>query len=257
MLIEINGHQLNVQDEGEPGNPPVLLLHHGLGSVRAWRGQIAPLVEAGFRVLAYDRWGYGGSDARPALDLPYFTTDLDDLHTLLDRLGIQQTAMVGHSDGGSIGLYYAARQPQRVSCIVTVAAHIYVEAKMEPGILGIRQAFETDARFRNGMQHAHGDKSEAVFNNWFNGWQRQEAHHWDMRLELRRITCPVLVVQGEQDEHATPQHAMDIAASIPGAEVWIVPGGRHMLPQEQRLEFNQKIFPFLMAHAMVSHDEIG
>ena len=55
---------------------------------------------------------------------------------------------------------------------------------------------------------------------------------WDMRPILRQIGCPTLVVQGEADEHATPQHARDIADGIPGAELWLVPGAGHMLPQE-------------------------
>jgi len=142
MLIDINGHVVNVQDEGEPHKPPVLLLHHGLGSVRAWRRQIAPLAEAGFRVVAYDRWGYGGSDCRDGLDLPTFSTDLQDLTALLDALDIQRAALVGHSDGGKIALYFASQQPERVTCLVTVAAHIYVEAKMESGLMGVRQAYE-------------------------------------------------------------------------------------------------------------------
>ena len=138
----INGHNLNVERNGPENRPCVVLLHHGLGSVKAWRGQMSALVDAGYHVIAYDRWGYGGSDGRPGLDLPTFTTDIDDLHILLEQLGIRRAALVGHSDGGTIALYYAAQYPDEVTCLVTVAAHIYVEARMEPGIL----AFNTRLR---------------------------------------------------------------------------------------------------------------
>jgi pimeloyl-ACP methyl ester carboxylesterase len=116
---------------------------------------------------------------------------------------------------------------------------------MEPGILSIKQAFETDDRFRTGMQYAHGDKYVEVFHNWFDGWHRQESLAWDMRPLLRQIRCPALIIQGEEDEHATPQHAKDIAGSIPGAALWLIPGARHMLPQENVLEFNTRIIRFL------------
>jgi len=249
MLIDINGHVVNVQDEGEPHKPPVLLLHHGLDSVRAWVEQIGVFAEAGFRVIAYDRWGYGKSDSRPALDLPAFTTDLDDLNCLLEALGIQQVSLVGHSDGGTIALYFAAQQPERVTCLVTVAAHIYIDAKMEPSIRDIRQAFEDNVRFQDGMKRSHSEKYEAVFNNWFNGWYHNDVLDWDMRSILRQISCPTLVVQGEDDEHATPQHAKDIADSIPGAELWIMRGAKHLLPQDNSAEFNAKILKFLRTHA--------
>src|SRR4030042_2407738 len=249
MLIDINGHVVNVQDEGEPHKPPVLLLHHGLGSVRAWRRQTTILSEAGFRVVAYDRWGYGGSDRRDGLDLPTFSTDLQDLNALLDALDIYRAALVGHSDGGKIALYFASQQPERVTCLVTVAAHIYVEAKMESGLMSVRQAYESDERFRHRLQRAHGDKYLTVFQNWFDGWHQEQMLAWDMRHVLAQISCPTLVVQGEEDEHATPQHAKDIAGCIPDSELWIIPGAKHMLPLENADEFNTRLIHFLKNHA--------
>jgi pimeloyl-ACP methyl ester carboxylesterase len=248
LKIFINGHYLYVEHSGPENGPAVVLLHHGLGSVRAWRAQVSALAEAGFRVVVYDRWGYGNSDTRSGLDLPTFHMDLNDLLSLLELFGIQRTALLGHSDGGTIALYFAAQQPEKVSCLLTVAAHIYVEPKMEPAILGIRQLFMTDEGFRTGLQHAHGKMYEVVFQNWFDGWHRPESMAWDMRSLLGQIKCPALIIQGEEDEHATPQHAMDIAGSIPGAELWLIPGAKHMLPQENIAEFNIRILRFLKDH---------
>lgn len=243
--IFLNGHNIYGESEGPRNGPTVVLLHHGLGSVRAWREQIPVLAEAGFRAVAYDRWGYGNSDTRPGLDVPAFSDDLLDLGGLFEHLNIQQAALLGHSDGGTIGLYFAAQQSERISCLVTVAAHVYVEPQMESGIMGVRQAFETDKRFIKSMQYTHSEKYQAVIQNWFDGWHRPELLFWDMRQVLGLIKCPALIVQGEKDEHATPQHAIDIAGSIPGAELWIIPGARHMLPQENAAEFNSRALHFL------------
>ena len=101
-----------------------------------------------------------------------------------------RAALVGHSDGGTIALYFAAQYPDQVTCLVTVAAHIYVEPKMEPGILGIQQAFETDEHFRTGLRYAHGAKYESVFHNWFDGWHRIESLSWDMRPIIRPDQMP-------------------------------------------------------------------
>ncbi len=241
----VNGHELHVERYGPENGPLVILLHHGLGSVHAWKEQIPALEQAGWQVIAYDRWGYGGSQARPSLDLPTFATDLADLHEIYSRYHIGQAALVGHSDGGTIALYFAAQYPPLVSCVVAVAAHIYVEPKMEPGIQGVWQAFEQDERFKLGLRHAHGEKYQTTFYNWFNGWHRLESLSWDMRPSLALIKCPVLVVQGGQDEHATPQHARDIAAAIPGADLWLVPAAGHMLPQEHADKFNPRLLQFL------------
>ena len=228
------------------------MLHHGLGSSKSWRGQVPSLVQAGYQVIVYDRWGYGESDAREGLDIPSFSIDLKDLRSLLDQFEIQRAILVGHSDGGTISLYFAAQQPERVSCLVAVAAHVYIERKMENGIQGVQQAFKTDERFRTGLRYAHGDKYEVVFYNWFNNWYTPESVEWDMRPLLSQIRCPTLVVQGEEDEHATPQHAMDISGSIPDAELWLLPGARHMLPQENVAELNTKMLKFLKDHVNIT-----
>lgn len=246
----INRHSLNVEQSGPEHGPVVVLLHHGLGSVKAWRGQIPVLAEAGYRVVAYDRWGYGGSQGRAGLDLPTFASDIQDLCNLLDQLRIKRAALVGHSDGGTIALYFSAQQPHRISCLVSVAAHIYVEPKMEPGIQGIHQDFETNLRFRQGLRSAHGIKYAAVFHHWFDGWRQVGSLSWDMRPVLGKIQCPALIVQGEADEHATPQHARDIVAAIPGAELWLIPGTGHMLPQECTSIFNPRLLQFLEKYAM-------
>jgi pimeloyl-ACP methyl ester carboxylesterase len=247
----INGHNLNVEQYGPESGQGVVLLHHGLGSVKAWRGQIPVLVEAGFHVIAYDRWGYGCSDARQGLDLPTFATDIDDLRVLLEGLGIRQTALVGHSDGGTITLYYAAQYPAQVTRLVTVAGHIYIEAKMEPGILGVFRAFEADEHFRTGLRYAHGTKYERVFHAWYDGWHRIEFLSWDMRPMIKQIRCPALIVQGENDEHATPQQARDITDAIHGAELWLIPGAGHMVPQENSALFNPRLVQFLLDPGLI------
>lgn len=242
----VNGHQLHVEISGPADAPVVVLLHHGLGAVPSWSEQVPALVQAGYRTLVYDRWGYGKSDARPELSMPFFPDDLEDLKELLDKFELGHISLVGHSDGGTIALYFAARYTELVDSIVVIAAHIYVEPKMQPGIEGVRSAYEDQKRFRQGLHRLHGDKTERVFYNWYSGWtSKPENKNWDMRPVLKRIECPVLVVQGFEDEHATSQHARDIAEAIPHAELWLEPGAGHMLPQETAQEFNQRLIAFL------------
>lgn len=249
FYLRANGHLLYVEAVSPSGNlagsPVVILLHHGLGSLRSWSETLPDLVAAGYRVVAYDRWGYGHSDPRRRVGVPYFEDDLKDLQAVCRRIGVTPVSLIGHSDGGTIALYYAARFPEQVAALVVVAAHIYVEQEMESGILSVRSAYERDERFRAGLRRLHGEKTDQVFYNWFDGWRRPKNRNWDMRAQLERITSPTLVVQGMEDEHATPQHARDIAAAIPAAGLWLAPGARHMLPQDLSEEFNRRIITFL------------
>ena len=245
MLVSIRGHSLYYEISGPGDGPAVVLLHHGLGSVRAWRSQVPALTAAGFQVLAYDRWGYGASDARPSLSMPYFEDDQEDFCALIDQLGLKQFSLVGHSDGGTIALYLAARLPQQVRRLVTIAAHIYIEPKMILTFPAFREQFEHDEAFRIGLGRVHGEKYESLFNSWLNGWTQESYFRWDMRSLLGAITCPALVVQGKQDEYATAQHAYDLADGLPGSDLWLVPGARHMLPQENADILNPKLVEFL------------
>lgn len=245
QILNINGRNLYAEAHGPERGEPVVFLHHGLGSTRSWVGQLSAFAAAGYRVVAYDRWGYGRSDPRPTLDAPEFAADLADLEGLLTQLSLEKPNLVGHSDGGTISLAYAAKRPEAVRNLVVIAAHIYVEAKMIPGVEGIRFAFENEPRFRLGLERLHGAQTEAVFHNWYRAWVQPRQLSWDMRPSLACIACPALVAQGEEDEHATPQHARDLAASITGAQLWLEPGGRHMLPQEQPELFNRRVVQFL------------
>ena len=100
------------------------------------------------------------------------------------------------------------------------------------------------------MLGAHGKKFESTFNNWFNGWHTPDGLKWDMRPILPGIRCPALVIQGDEDEHASSQHAIDISNHIPDSKLWLVPGVKHMLPQEIPDEFNQTVIDFLKLTAL-------
>ena len=177
--------------------------------------------------------------------MPDFKDDLADLEEIINLFNPTSLTLIGHSDGGSISLYFAAQNPDIVEALIVVAAHIYLEPKMEPGIQAIHSAFEKDKGFRSGMLRAHGEKFESTFFNWYDGWHTPKVIDWDMRTILKKIRCPVLVIQGEEDEHATSQHAIEIAKNIPSAELWLVPGAKHMLPQEDADLFNKKALDFL------------
>ena len=245
QLLDVNGRRLAIQSAGPESGPVLVFLHHGLGAISSWKGQIQEFCKAGYRVLAYDRWGHGDSAHRERWSMPDFEPDVADLECLLDQLGIQQVSLIGHSDGGNIAMHYASKHPQMVTCLVLIAAHIYIETKMAAAIQDLINKFESDLRFQKRMRMVHGSKSEELFWGWYEGWSRPEIQEWDPRPVLNQISCPTLVVQGLEDEHASPQHAQDLASGIPNAQLWLVPEVGHMLPQDFSHDFNRRVLEYL------------
>jgi pimeloyl-ACP methyl ester carboxylesterase len=241
----VNDHVLFWEKYGQSLKPPIVLLHHGLGSTSSWKAQISDFLEAGFQIFVYDRRGFGRSDYYCGYSAPDFQQDVDDLNRIVsDHLELP-VILIGHSDGGTIASIFAARYPRSICCLVSVAAHIYIEQKMEQGIRSIKALYEQDTRFRDGLSRIHGDKYPQVFSNWYNGWLRPGNQNWDIKSELRKISCSTMIVQGMDDEYATPKHAQDMANEIPGAELCLMSDGNHMLPQEMAGQFNPRVLRFL------------
>ncbi len=249
QIMKINGRTIAYQRTGPENRPLIVLLHHGLGTVRSWKMQIEAFKQAGYQILAYDRWGHGESAERDHWSMPGFEPDLADLQRILDQLDCTQVTLIGHSDGGNISIHYAIQHPQQVACLVLIAAHIFIDPKMTAGIQALKHTFENDPGFRARLRSVHGSKSEAVFWGWYRGWTRPELQGWDMRPLLNQISCPTLVVQGRHDEHASEQHARHLARGIPTAQLWLLPGAGHMLPQDHPDEFNPRVLNFLQ-HAL-------
>jgi pimeloyl-ACP methyl ester carboxylesterase len=245
MEALINTHRIYFEVQGPEDGPGVVFLHHGLGSTRAWKAQVKALVHLGYRVLNYDRWGYGQSESRPNLDAPYFVSDILDLEVLLDQQGFNQVALIGHSDGGTISLLYTLKHPEQVRCLVLVAAHVYIEPVMLPGFFALQQRFTHDIPFREALARAHGEDLDSSWNNWISAWMKPASLDWNICPQLAKISCPTLVIQGELDEHASPQHAIDITKGINGADNWLAPGQNHMFPQENPQLFNPRFIEFL------------
>ncbi len=116
--IEINGTTLAVDDRGD--GDPVVLLHGFPELAYSWRHQVPALVDAGFRVISFDQRGYGAS-GKPtdvaAYDLEHLTGDVIGI---LDRLGIDEAAVVGHDWGSIVAWTAAVTAPDRVTRVVSL-----------------------------------------------------------------------------------------------------------------------------------------
>jgi pimeloyl-ACP methyl ester carboxylesterase len=220
-LVTAQGHRLEYQ-EWLPSSPsarvPLVLLHEGLGAAAMWRTfPDALAARTGRRVVAYSRLGHGGSAPRPrAHDVRFMHQEARDvLPDVLDRLGLDRVVLLGHSDGGSIALLFAAAYPARVSALVLEAPHVFVEPVAIASITGIKHRFETsDLPVR--LAKYHGANTEGAFRGWNDIWLHPDFAAWNIEDALPDVTCPTLVLQGDEDEYGTVKQVEAIARQSGG-----------------------------------------
>jgi pimeloyl-ACP methyl ester carboxylesterase len=209
----------------------LVFLHEGLGSITQWRNFPLALVRAtGLPALVYDRCGYGRSESQPqAPDPSYLEVEaFERLPEVLDACGIEAPILVGHSDGATIALLHAARFPQVPLGVVSEAAHVFVEEVSLQGIWRTLHEFETTP-LRERLRTHHGDKVDAVFRGWSEVWLSPAFQSWTMVDLLPAIQCPVLAVQGKDDEYGTPAQVRAITQGVTGpAQALLIPGCGHV-----------------------------
>ena len=225
--IELQAGGLETLDiRGDPGVPAIVLLHEGLGSVRLWRDFPAALADAtGARVFAFSRFGHGESDPPPRPRTPRFMHEeaLDVLPAVLRAARIAEPILVGHSDGASIALVNAATHPARA--VVAMAPHVFVEEMCLAEIRAAKRAYETEG-LRARMARHHRDP-DAAFYGWNDVWLDPAFPRWDITDVLSDITCPVLLIQGVDDQYGTMAQLDAIESRVAGPVERLQPPARH------------------------------
>ena len=217
--------------------PLIVFLHEGLGSLAMWKDFPQQLCSAaGCRGLVYSRPGYGRSTPRAADDVwgvDFMHRQADELlPALLAALQVDEPVLLfGHSDGGSIALLHAAHHPQRVRGAIVLAPHIMVEDVSVASIELARQAYlDTDLRQRLAKYHTDPD---SAFWGWNRIWLDPAFRRWSIADEIATIRCPLLAVQGVDDEYGTLAQVRGIAERAPQCELLELPECGHSPQRDQ------------------------
>ena len=207
-------------------SPLVVFLHEGLGSVAMWKDFPQRLFEVlQCRGLLMSRPGYGQST--PVAEGTRWEPDFlerqatEVLPAALETLGVDAHAqpvwLLGHSDGASIALIYASANPGLVAGVVTLAPHCFVEDCTVDSIAAL-QAPAVRGPLIQRLARYH-QAPEAVFQAWSRIWLDGAFRAWSIADRIPRIRCPVLAVQGLDDEYGTLEQIHSIARALPGARL--------------------------------------
>ena len=245
--VAVAGYRLETCRFGSLDAPlRVVLLHEGLGSVAAWRQFPARLArQIGEPVLAYSRAGYGHSSALTEARAPGFMHHEAQvvLPALLQALAIERPILIGHSDGASIALIYAGtcngsgtRAKANVAGppplgVAVMAPHLFVEDVTVEEIGKVDAAFQASGlAARLGRYHRD---PVATFHGWAGVWLSAPFRQWTIEAEVAAIRCPLLAIQGHDDQYGSARQIESIARLLPHAGTLMLADCRHSPHQEQ------------------------
>ncbi|EKD41706.1 MAG: Alpha/beta hydrolase fold protein [uncultured bacterium] len=261
MFLNINGGALFVREEGPQNGLPVIFIHGFPLSQKMWDPQIKALKKTN-RVIAYDVRGHGQSDRGDGL----YTIEghVDDLVSLMDYLKIQKAVIVGFSMGGYIAQRFIERNPERVLALGlfdTKSGADNNEGRLKRFLAlkdirlnGLAPFAETSilSLFSEKTLHEKQEIVDVVFNMIMNSPQHGVmgtllclASRYDLTLALSGIKVPTLLLVGEHDVITPPDSMQEMAQSIKGCEIHIVPEAGHMSNLENPVFVNEALLRFL------------
>ncbi|MEM6939996.1 MAG: alpha/beta hydrolase [Pseudomonadota bacterium] len=245
-----------------PQEASAVVLVHGLGLNQASWQWTVPALQHDYRVLTYDLFGHGQS-ARPP-QAPALSVFSNQLAGLLDHCEIESAVVAGFSLGGMIARRFAQDAPQRTRALMILHSPHRRSTAAQAAVLK-----------RVALAHAHGPDAtvEEALERWFTdafraaepelmdqvrGWVKaNDPAVYDSIYRVLAdgvdeviapdppITCPALVITGDEDFGNGPEMARAIADEITGAQLRILPGLRHMALAENPAAFNTVLRAFL------------
>lgn len=217
--ISINSKQLYyeiINSKYIDGDKPILVfLHEGLGSCAQWKDfpyEISNQLQ--LPVFMYDRYGYGKSEIlSEARSEKYLEDEAENWLPKVFKackLDKFQKILIGHSDGGTIALIAASLFPENILVVITEAAHVFVEEKTHKNVLPVKDFYENGG-LKEKLQKYHHQNTEKMFYGWYNVWSNRDFINWNVEHLLKNINCPILAIQGKDDEYGTVEQLQSIS----------------------------------------------
>ncbi|MBF0372844.1 MAG: alpha/beta fold hydrolase [Alphaproteobacteria bacterium] len=225
--------------EGRAGvEGAIVLFHDSLGCVDLWRNFPAALsASAGRPVIAYDRLGFGKSDARA--DKPGIDFIADEAKTyfpvIRQKIGFDRFIAFGHSVGGGMAVNCAAEFPAHCDALITESAQAFAEDKTLESISLARERFKAEGQIDR-LEKYHGRKARWVLDAWIETWLHPDFADWSLASVLPLVRCELLAIHGAHDEFGSARHPEMISELSGGPSRFeIIPDTFHV-PHREREE---------------------
>lgn len=268
-FVSLNGMRFHYRDWGNPGSPPLLLLHGVTGNAHNWQRFAGEMLDR-FHVLALDQRGHGETEWGKS----YTPNDFDsDIVAFVRELNLAPVSIVGQSLGGRIGTFFAARHPELVARLVIgdigpdvvtapggartaatiqaaqTAGYADIEAPVASSVKANPRVAEAEIREGIAYNLVPGPDGRLVWRYDASGLVSRfdelpgEAEQWQ---QLKRIECPVLLVRGVESDILSRETAQRMVETIPNCRLAELPESGHGVPRDNPSAFLAAVQPFLL-----------
>jgi pimeloyl-ACP methyl ester carboxylesterase len=247
---KMNHLQLYYEVHGE--GEPIVFMHHGFGCTKIWNKIVPRFAAEGYRVVMYDRRGYGRSDGGDDF-FEFYESDryrpesVEELRLVKERLGIESCHLVGQCEGGVVGIDYAVKYPQEVKTLTVASTQCYSEVPMtDLNVMRLVNTFaELEPMLQTKMVDWHGQAAEIKYNQFAKYGGAYGIDHFDLRPILPMVACPTLVLYPDRSSIFDVEQSIDFYRHLPKGELAVFPKCGHNTYEQRPEEYIRTILDFM------------
>ena len=237
-----------VHGEGET----IILLHHGFGCTKMWKDIYPRLELQGYKVVTYDRRGFGQSEKGTEWKAFYESDryrpeSVEELKAIKERLAIDECYLVGQCEGGVLAIDYSIQYPNEVKSLVVGSTQCYSEVTMaELNALQFPKKFKyLDPQLQAKMVDWHGTAAEVNFDQFTTYGGAYGVDHFDLRPILPLVPCPALVLYPDRSALFGVEQAVAFFRGLPKGELAVFPKCGHNTYEQRPEDYARTVLDFI------------
>lgn len=250
-FAEISGHKVYYEIHGD-SDETVILLHHGFGCVKIWRDIFRRFVDAGYRVIMFDRRGFGRSEGGDDF-FDFYVSDryrpdsVEELRNMKEFLAVGPCHLVGQCEGGVVAVDYAARYPEDVTSVTAASTQCYSEVPMtqlnlERLVVDFR---DLEPRLQAKVIDWHGETAEVKYNQFARCGGEYGVGYFDLRPVLPKVQCPALVLYPDRSSIFYVEQCIAFYRGLPKGELAVFPRCGHNTYEQRPEDYTRTVLDFL------------
>lgn len=249
LMSHVNVHGVDLCYEARGRGEPLVLLHNGLGCMKNFTPQVAEFSKH-FRVVTYDRQGYGRSTHMVDLPRNWLGQSVNELLRFLDRLEIKRAHLCGICVGGAIALLFAAKNTARVGYIAVAGTCCYGENEMVSKSLKLYPSPENLPNdWLKELGKCHGRMyAKELYRVFYKAIEEANGYPfkgYDLRPVLPRVRSPTIIIYGDRDQLFDLEQALTMYRYLDRSQLCIIPNCGHLPNEERPRDFNRAVLNFI------------
>jgi pimeloyl-ACP methyl ester carboxylesterase len=247
---QINDFNIYYEIYGE--GETIIFLHHGFGCTKIWNKIYPSFLEEGFRIVMYDRRGYGQSEGGDDF-IEFYESDryrpesVDELHSIKESLGIGPCHLVGQCEGGVVGIDYVIKYPEDVKTLTVASTQCYSDVPMTElnmiRLVNLFSQLEPDLQAK--MIEWHGEPAEIKYNQFAKQGGAYGIEFFDLRPILSMVSCPTLILYPDRSSIFDVEQSVAFYRHLPKGELAVFPRCGHNTYEQRPEDYTHTVLDFM------------